>query len=252
MNIIVLGCNGNIGKFISDSFAKNKENNVFGLDLDSYYKGSCEKVIYFQNNFIKYGLDEKLKKIINSSEKELCFINMITKDYPVTKSSKNSFLSSNSPFELNLDQICESYKITLGSSYLLIQELIKLKDKKRHLILMGSIYSRHLPNPENYSSKNNIFKPVAYSLSKSAQNILFKEACRSLSHSNFRINMVTLGGVYLDQNKEFVFKYSSKVPIKRMVNLSDIENCLNWIVFKSPNVVNGSEFLVDGGWSLAN
>ena len=64
--------------------------------------------------------------------------------------------------------------------------------------------------------------------------------------------MITLGGVYLDQNKEFVNQYSSKVPLKRMVHLNDIENCLNWIVFKSPNIVNGSEFLVDGGWSLAN
>jgi len=252
MNIIILGCNGNIGKFITDSFAKKKENNVFGLDLDPYYKGSCEKVLYFKNNFIKDKLDEELKKIINSSEKELCFINMIAKDYPVTKSSKNSFLSSNTPFELNLDEICESYKITLGSSYLLIQELIKLKGKKRHLILMGSIYSRNLPNPENYSKQKDIFKPIAYSLSKSAQNILFKEACRSVSNEDFRINMITLGGVHLDQNNEFVTKYSSTVPLKRMVNLSDIENCLNWIIFESPNIVNGSEFLVDGGWSLAN
>ena len=117
---------------------------------------------------------------------------------------------------------------------------------------MGSIYSRYLANPENYSAKKEIFKPVAYSLSKSAQNMLFKEACRSLSNSLFRINMVTLGGVFLNQNKEFVLKYSSKVPLKKMVDLSDIENCLNWIIFESPNIVNGSEFLIDGGWSLAN
>ena len=50
MNIIILGCNGNIGKFITDSFAENEENNVFGLDLDSTYKGSCKNVIYFQNS----------------------------------------------------------------------------------------------------------------------------------------------------------------------------------------------------------
>ena len=64
--------------------------------------------------------------------------------------------------------------------------------------------------------------------------------------------MVTLGGVFLNQNKEFVLKYSTKVPLKKMVDLSDIENCLNWIIFESPNIVNGSEFLIDGGWSLAN
>ena len=70
MNIIILGCNGNIGKFITDSFANKKETSVFGLDLHPHYKGSCKSVMYFQNNFIKYGLDEELKNsntLISSS-----------------------------------------------------------------------------------------------------------------------------------------------------------------------------------------
>ena len=124
--------------------------------------------------------------------------------------------------------------------------------KNIHLILIGSIFSRKLPNPENYSNEGNIFKPIAYALSKAAQNMLFKEACRTLSSEKLRINMVTLGGVYTGQNNFFVEKYTSKVPMKKMVNLKDIEDCLNWIIFKSPQIVNGCEFLVDGGWTLAN
>ena len=71
-------------------------------------------------------------------------------------------------------------------------------------ILIGSIFSRNLPNPENYSNEGNIFKPVAYALSKAAQNMLFKEACRTLSCEKLRINMLTLGGVYTGQNNYFV------------------------------------------------
>ena len=63
---------------------------------------------------------------------------------------------------------------------------------------------------ENYSNDGNIFKPVAYSLSKAAQNILFKEACRTLSCEKLRINMITLGGVYTGQNNDFVAKIHFK------------------------------------------
>ena len=39
MNIIILGCNGNIGKFISVNLANNKNNKVYGIDLHSEFLG---------------------------------------------------------------------------------------------------------------------------------------------------------------------------------------------------------------------
>ncbi len=252
MNIIILGCNGNIGTFITDKLASHPNSKVFAIDIHENYNGNNKSVNYFKNNFIKKGLNNQIKKIILESNDLTCFINLIAKDYPVTDSKSELSLSRNSPFELHLDEVCDSFKTTLGSSYLLLQEAMKLNNKDIHLILIGSIFSRKLPSPENYSKEGNIFKPVAYSLSKAAQNILFKEACRTLSCEKLRINMITLGGVYTGQNNDFVEKYSSKVPMKKMVNLNDIVDCLSWIIFKSPQIVNGCEFLVDGGWTLAN
>jgi len=140
----------------------------------------------------------------------------------------------------------------LGSSYLLIQNLLKLKNSKFHILLIGSIYSRNLPNLNNYSEDQSLYKPVAYSLSKAAQNILFKETCRTVSTKNFRINMITFGGVNTNLDDKFIEKYSSQVPLNRMVSPKDVVDCIKWLLLDSPEIVNGSEFLVDGGWSLAN
>ena len=52
MNIIILGCNGNIGKFISVNLASNKKNKVYGIDLHSKFLGENDKIIYFQNDCI--------------------------------------------------------------------------------------------------------------------------------------------------------------------------------------------------------
>lgn len=252
MNIFVLGCNGNLGKTITDFLANSSNTNVYGIDLHSEYKGGNKTVNYFNCDFTESGFNKELKEIMNQSDETNCFVNLIAKDYPVTNTRTDTNLSLNSPFELCLDEVCESFKITLGSSYLLIQEVMRFNTKNNHIVLIGSIYSRNLPDPSNYSKKGDVYKPVAYSLSKAAQNMLFKEACRTISNEKLRINMITLGGVYTNQNDSFVEKYSSKVPIKKMTTLKDIENCLNWIIFNSPNVINGCELLVDGGWSLAN
>ena len=252
MNIIILGCNGNIGKFISVNLASNINNKDYGIDLDREFIGEDENIIYYQNDFLKNGLNKDLKNVIASSKDQVCFINFIAKDYPVSKYNSESFLSKNSPFELDLEEVCNSFRITLGSSYKLLQEIMKFENKKIHLILMGSIFSRNLPNPKNYSEGGNIYKPVAYSLAKSAQNILFKEACRTISGERFRINMLTMGGVETGQNPSFIKKYISQVPISKMVSLNDILDCLKWLIFESPEMVNGCEFLLDGGWSLAN
>ena len=121
MNIIILGCNGNIGKFISGHLAENINNQVYGIDLHDEFLGENEKITYYQNDFLKNGLNKDLKNMISSSKDQVCFINFIAKDYPVSQYDSESFLSRNSPFELDLDEVCNSFKITLGSSYKLLQ-----------------------------------------------------------------------------------------------------------------------------------
>ncbi len=55
MNIIILGCNGNIGKFISVNLANNIKNKVYGIDLHSEFLGENENITYYQNDFLKNG-----------------------------------------------------------------------------------------------------------------------------------------------------------------------------------------------------
>ena len=70
---------------------------------------------------------------------------------------------------------------------------MKLNNKYVHLILIDQFFSKP-PNPENYSKKV-IFLSQHIHCQRS-QNILFKEACRTLSCENLRINMVTLGSLH--------------------------------------------------------
>ena len=94
---------------------------------------------------------------------------------------------SSSPFDLPVSDIAESYSVTLGSSYKLIQEIQKLGDTPYHVILVGSIYGISLPRHNIYKHPDDnspmLFKPVAYSLAKAAQILLLKEAVGVLALS---------------------------------------------------------------------
>ena len=250
--LLFLGCNGNLGRSLCDFYKKSKEFILIGIDLQDQYDGKEELDFYFKSNFLIEGFSSNILKIINSKRCNLTIVNLIAKDYPILKGDLQANMVS-SPFDLSLDDVCNSYKVTLGSSYKLMQEIGKLNlVVNLHIILVGSIYSKKLPIHEIYSSDNTLFKPLAYSLAKSAQNILMKEAVRIFSSEKIRINMISFGGVFSNQSDKFVRNYSKKVPINRMVSLLEVIDAFSWVIEKSPQSFNGSDLLMDGGWSCAN
>lgn len=250
--LLFLGCNGNLGRALCDFYTKSGGFFVIGIDLQDQYQGNEQLNKYITLNFLTEGFSSKILKIINLRGCNISIVNLIAKDYPVIEGDVQKNMT-NSPFELPLDDVCNSYKITLGSSYKLIQEIAKLDlIDNLHIILVGSIYSKKLPIHEIYSTENTLFKPLAYSLSKSAQNMLMQEAVRLFSSDKIRINMISFGGVFSNQSEKFVKKYSEKVPINRMVNLLEVIDAFSWVIEKSPQSFNGSDLLIDGGWSCAN
>ena len=62
MNIIILGCNGNIGKFISVTSQNILIIIAYGIDLHNKFLGETDKVNYYQDDFLTNGLNKNIKK----------------------------------------------------------------------------------------------------------------------------------------------------------------------------------------------
>ena len=60
---------------------------------------------------------------------------------------------------------------------------------------------------------------------------------------------MTLGGVYNNQDKEFVSKYIDKVPMRRMAEVKDFRGALIFLLSDSSSYVTGTDIVIDGGFS---
>ncbi len=121
------------------------------------------------------------------------------------------------------------------------------------IINICSIYGIVSPNQNIYKYRNidgkKFFKPVAYSASKSAIVNLTKYLATYWAEKNVRVNTLTLGGVFNNQDKEFLDEYCKRVPLNRMANEDEYNGAINFLISNASSYMTGSNLIVDGGYT---
>lgn len=121
------------------------------------------------------------------------------------------------------------------------------------IINVSSIYGALSPNQSVYEYRREsgqaFYKPVAYSASKSALYNLTRYLATYWGRQGVRVNTLTLGGVFNNQDNEFLKNYCDKVPIGRMADETEFNSAVIMLLAKSSRYITGSTLTIDGGWS---
>src|SRR5262249_35495540 len=121
------------------------------------------------------------------------------------------------------------------------------------IVNVSSIYGILSPVQSLYEFRraggDQCFKPVAYSVSKSAILNLTRYLATYWAGSGVRVNTVTLAGVADDQPREFVDAYTARIPIGRMAEPGEYLGVVVFLASDAASYVTGANVVVDGGWS---
>lgn len=121
------------------------------------------------------------------------------------------------------------------------------------IVNIGSIYGVVSPDQNLYEYRRargeNFFKPVAYSASKSALYNFTRYVAQYWARKSVRCNIVTLGGVFDNQDAEFLAHYTSRVPMGRMADAEDYFGVLQFLISDASRYMTGADVRVDGGWT---
>ena len=121
------------------------------------------------------------------------------------------------------------------------------------IINISSIYGILSPDQRIYEYKAKdgkpFFKPVAYAVTKSGVLNLTRYLATYWAKSKLRVNTLTLGGVYNEQDATFLANYNAKVPLGRMADEQEYNGAILFLASDASSYMTGANLVIDGGFS---
>ena len=145
--------------------------------------------------------------------------------------------------------------VNTKGTYLCCQVIggLMAKAGRGSIINIASIYGMLSPCQDIYEFRRKkggvFFKPVAYSVSKSAIYNLTRYLATSWAKKGVRVNTLTLSGVFNSQPKEFLRAYCARMPMGRMARPDEMNGAVVFLASDASSYMTGSNMVVDGGWS---
>ena len=93
-------------------------------------------------------------------------------------------------------------------------------------------------------------KPITYSVIKTGLIGLTRYLASYWPNKNIRANALSPGGVYTNQDQEFVKKLSSLIPMGRMANIDDYSSAVQFLCSDASKYMTGQNIVIDGGRSV--
>ena len=146
---------------------------------------------------------------------------------------------------------CDNVSMHLGGYFLVAQQFAAFfqKQGRGNIINLSSIYGVIAPRFEIYRATA-MTMPVEYAAIKSGVLHLTRYMAKYLKGTGIRVNAISPGGILDGQPEAFLQKYDDLCLSKGMLDKSDIDGALVFLLSDASSFVNGQNLIVDDGFSL--
>lgn len=262
--ILVFGGRGYLGREFCEAL-RSQNATVISADLPVLSKASKKSA--FDSSFDdieQEDVDVKsrasilsvVSKVIKRHGKIDTFI------YSVTSKPNDFYL----PFtECSLEGWKSVVDTELDGLFMSAQEVGKFMEKESagSMIFISSIYgvvgndqriykNSNLANlyADQERSDKQIYSHSVYPVVKGGIISLARYLAAYWGEKNIRVNCVSPGGIYhKGENKEFLKKYSERVPLGRKADSGEVSSSVVYLSADESNYITGQNFIIDGGWT---
>ena len=244
--ILITGGSGFFGKQIIKALLEKKAKVI---NLDEKSCGILNKNYFFYKTNIlnESELNVIYKKIINKFNKINVIINNAAIDYkPNQKNTlKKGF------FETTIEKWNQEIAVGLTGSFLVTKIFSKnmIKNKKGIILNIASDLSVIAPDERLYKHLNS-HKPVTYSVIKHGIVGFTKYLAAYFASYNIRVNSLSPGGIFNNQDKKFVKKIRELIPLNRMAKKNEYKEIIQFLCSDASSYITGQNILIDGGRSI--
>jgi NAD(P)-dependent dehydrogenase (short-subunit alcohol dehydrogenase family) len=129
------------------------------------------------------------------------------------------------------------------------QAIIAMKKQKSGSIInVASIYGVVSNDPALYCGTSMI-QPPTYNFVKAGMINFTRYLACYYGKFGIRANCISPGGFFNQQPEAFVERYTSRVPLGRMMGGEDLQGAVVFLASDASAYVTGVNLLVDGGWT---
>jgi NAD(P)-dependent dehydrogenase (short-subunit alcohol dehydrogenase family) len=138
----------------------------------------------------------------------------------------------------------------LNSYFCFTQQVssVMVKQQSGAIINMSSVYGVVGPDFTVYNGTT-MTMPAAYSAIKGGIVNFTRYLASYLGPFNIRVNTISPGGIFDNQNPIFVDNYNAKVPMRRMGMPEDISPSVVFLLSEESKYITGQNLAIDGGWT---
>lgn len=173
------------------------------------------------------------------------------------KVDKNSILETSRLENFSVDDWDFQLKVGLTGAMLCSQIFGTEMAKKGSGVILNiasdlSVFApdQRLYKKDGLNEDKQPVKPVTYSVIKHGLIGLTKYLATYWAEQGVRCNALSPGGVYTNQNDDFVNKLSQLIPMGKMANKNDYHGAIQFLCSDASSYMNGQNIVLDGGRSI--
>jgi NAD(P)-dependent dehydrogenase (short-subunit alcohol dehydrogenase family) len=236
--IIVTGGNGLLGREI---IKKLLIEGATCINIDINHNTSNDFSCIHCDITDSVSIDKAIQLVINKFNR---IDGLVNNAYPRTKDWGLKFE------DIEFHSWQSNVNIQMNSYFYFTQQVSKYMVKQGFgsIVNMASVYGVVGPDFTIYDGTE-MTMPAAYSAIKGGIINFGRYLASYLGPSGVRVNTVSPGGIFDNQNPIFVNNYNKKVPMRRMGLAKDISPAVSFLLSNDADYITGQNLIVDGGWT---